>query len=106
MSDASRIEVLAEGLGIPLVNDRDQAGLGWLLEQIGESGIREAVAGLSGQRRPFVSNLAKAAGLQIPAAVHRAGVRAEGVAALQGIRGILTEAKGPTGDRMGRYRGR
>ena len=52
--------------GVIVVNDRDRRSLAWLREQVGDAAIAAAVTQLAGQRRPYVSNVAKALGIAIP----------------------------------------
>ena len=52
--------------GVIVANDRDRRSLVWLREQVGDAAIAAAVAQLAGQRRPYVSNVAKALGIAIP----------------------------------------
>lgn len=52
--------------GVIVANDRDRRSLVWLREQVGDTAIAAAVAQLAGQRRPYVSNVAKALGVELP----------------------------------------
>jgi hypothetical protein len=53
------VEILIE-------SDRDRRTYGWLLAQVGEVALRDACLSLAGNRRLYVSNLAKALGLKPP----------------------------------------
>ncbi|MGR0117842.1 cryptic plasmid protein A [Ralstonia pseudosolanacearum] len=64
-SDAGQPAAVA-ALGVIVANDRDLRSLTWLREQVGDTAIAAAVAQLAGQRRPYVSNVAKALGIAIP----------------------------------------
>lgn len=57
----------ADTLGAIVEKDRDRRELAWLRAQVGDDAIREAVAHLPGQRRPYVLNIARALGLVLPA---------------------------------------
>lgn len=54
-------------LGAIVANDRDRRALAWLREKAGDAAIREAAQSLPGQRRPYLSNIARALGLELPA---------------------------------------
>lgn len=60
--------------GVIVANDRDRRSLAWLREQVGDAAIEAAVSQLAGQRRPYVSNVAKALGIEIPSALALTGV--------------------------------
>ena len=51
-------------MSIVIENDRDQRALDWLVSQAGQHAVDAVV--LSGQRKLYVSNIAKSLGLQIP----------------------------------------
>lgn len=48
-------------------SERDRRILIWLVSQVGEQSVRQAVLSLPGARKPYVSNIAKALGLMPPA---------------------------------------
>lgn len=48
---------------IILNNDRDRRTLAWLRQQVGDAAVIQAISGLSGMRKPYVSNLCKVLGL-------------------------------------------
>lgn len=50
-------------------NDRDRRALAWLIDQVGEDAIRQAVGRLAGERKPFVSNVAKVLSVKLPRSV-------------------------------------
>lgn len=50
-------------------SDRDKRTLAWLIAQVGEKTVELVCSELSGTRRPYVSNLAKALGLVPPDSV-------------------------------------
>ncbi len=50
--------------------ERDQREYNYLLQQVGEKRIAEAIASLSGNRKPFVSNIAKLLKIEIPPETH------------------------------------
>lgn len=49
-----------------LANDRDRRTLEWLVAQVGEAAILDAVAQLAGARKPYLSNVAKVLGVELP----------------------------------------
>lgn len=58
----------AEGtaLGLIIANDRDRRTLAWLRDRVGDAVILEAVGQLAGNRKPYLSNVAKALGVALP----------------------------------------
>lgn len=56
--------------GVVLESERDRNTYRWLLENYGEDAIKRAIAGLSGARKPYVSNIAKSLGVSVPREVH------------------------------------
>ncbi len=56
-------------LGATVTNDRDRRTLAWLRAQVGDDAIRDTIAHLPGQRRPYLSNIARALGLVLPASL-------------------------------------
>lgn len=56
---------------ILIANERDQRTLAWLIEQVGEHAIVDAVGQLAGKRRPYLSNVAKVLGVDLPAQLER-----------------------------------
>lgn len=75
-------------LGIVIQNPRDERTLAWLLRTAGEAAVRDAVAQLAGQRRPYLSNITKVLGVTPPADLERAD-RQTAQAALAAIRARL-----------------
>ena len=56
----------ADALGVIVANDRDRRTLAWLLGQVGAEAVRGAVGRLAGERRPYLSNVAKALSVALP----------------------------------------
>lgn len=56
-------------LGAIVSNDRDRRTLIWMRAQVGDDAIRNTIATLPGQRRPYLSNIARALGLVLPASL-------------------------------------
>lgn len=81
------IEDLAEGVQIE--SPRDERTLAWLVEQAGAEAVRAAVGQLAGQRRPYVSNIAKALGLKPPERLAVAVPTAAQRAALEAVKARL-----------------
>lgn len=52
---------------IVIESERDQRTYQWLLSEVGEDAVRDACLSLAGNRRLYVSNLAKTLGLKPPA---------------------------------------
>lgn len=50
-----------------LNNDRDRRTFAWLCQQVGDAAISQAISGLPGERKPYVSNLCKVLGMEPPA---------------------------------------
>lgn len=55
-----------EDLGVIVENERDRRTLRWLIDIVGRDAIREAIQRIPGNRRPYVSNVAKVLGLTPP----------------------------------------
>lgn len=54
----------------PILNDeRDKRSWAWICDRVGESAALAAIERLAGNRKPYVSNIAKVLGLSIPADV-------------------------------------
>lgn len=56
---------------IIVTTDRDRRTLDWLISQVGVDAVREACHRLAGQRKPYVSNVAKVLGLTPPDTLKR-----------------------------------
>lgn len=56
----------ADALGVLLVNDQDRRTLSWLLDRVGPDEITRAVHLLAGQRKPYLSNIAKVLSVDLP----------------------------------------
>ena len=50
-------------------NDKDQRIYEWLLSQVGQQAIDDAINKLVGQRKPYLTNIVKILGLKIPKSV-------------------------------------
>lgn len=79
--------------GVVLESERDRNTYRWLLENYGEDAIKRAIAGLSGARKPYVSNIVKALGATVPFRVEHP-VSDDARAALRAVREKLA-AKNP-----------
>jgi hypothetical protein len=55
-----------------IANERDRQALDWLRARVGADAIQGAIERLAGQRRPYVSNLAKVLGVTLPTAAELA----------------------------------
>lgn len=51
---------------IIIANDRDRAGLDYLTKRVGAAAIDAALAALPGERKPYVTNVAKQLNIEIP----------------------------------------
>lgn len=51
---------------IVILNDRDRRVLSWLKSQFADEQILQALANISGQRKPFLSNVCKVLGVTVP----------------------------------------
>lgn len=56
-----------DAMEILIESERDQRTYDWLLSQVGETALQAACLALAGDRRLYVSNLAKVLGLRPPA---------------------------------------
>ena len=63
------LETFAQAYTIPLDNERDRRVLSWLRLTVGDDAIRDAIGRLAGRRKPFVSNLCRVLGVEVPPAV-------------------------------------
>jgi hypothetical protein len=63
------LETFAKAYAIPLDNDRDRRVLAWLRSTVGDEAIRDAIGRIAGRRKPFVSNLCRVLGVDVPPAV-------------------------------------
>ena len=73
-------------MGVVVESKRDERTLAWLIEQLGEGAVTAACLRLAGQRRAYVSNIAKVLGV-VPTKVVAATPAPE---AQDHIRHILT----------------
>lgn len=78
------------GMSILVNSKRDERVLAWLIEQVGEAAVVSASQSLSGARRRYVSNVAKALGLSPPKqlAVASSEHASRHIAAIQQLLGI------------------
>ena len=53
-------------LGVIVANDRDRRTLAWLRDRVGDAAILGAVGQLAGNRKPYLSNVAKALDVALP----------------------------------------
>lgn len=53
-------------LGVIISNDRDRRTFAWLKSHVGETAIVAAVEQLAGNRKPYLSNIAKALAVDLP----------------------------------------
>jgi len=53
-------------LGVIVDNAQDARTLAWLRVSVGDDAIRGAVSALAGSRKPYLSNLAKLLGVDLP----------------------------------------
>lgn len=47
-------------------NERDRRAAEWLVSKVGQDAVDAAIVGLAGNRRAYVSNIAKILGVEIP----------------------------------------
>ncbi|WP_322034196.1 hypothetical protein [Paraburkholderia sp. J76] len=76
--------------GVLVETHKDERCLAYLVAQKGEDAVRTAVTQLAGNRKPFVSNIAKILGVDFPDSVNLTP-QAEGQAHLQAIKAMLTK---------------
>ena len=79
--------------GVIVESPRDQRVLEFLVANVGAAEVRAAVTKLAGNRKPYVSNVAKILGISIPSHVE-ATSRSDGRAKLAEIREILNKKLG------------
>ncbi|REE17720.1 hypothetical protein B0G71_0681 [Paraburkholderia sp. BL27I4N3] len=79
---------LAEVTGVLVETSKDERILAYIVSVKGEAAICEAVAQLAGRRRPYVSNIVKILGVDVPEAVVITP-REEGLTHLEEIKKIL-----------------
>ena len=59
-------QAVGADLGVIVANDRDRRTLAWLRDRVGDAAITGAVGQLAGNRKPYLSNVAKALGVALP----------------------------------------
>jgi hypothetical protein len=79
-----------------LNNDRDRRTFTWLRQKAGDDAVAQAIAGLSGARKPYVSNLCKVLGLAPPTALEKTDreVAQTNLAAIRATLKMQSKAKG------------
>lgn len=75
-------------MDVVLESDRDRRALDWLISQVGQSAVESACSQLAGERKAYVSNLAKVLGLTLPDIVS-ATPKDEALVQLASIKNIL-----------------
>lgn len=55
-----------DNLGVIVANQRDRRTLAWLRERVDDAAIVGAVGQLEGNRKPYLSNIAKILGVALP----------------------------------------
>ena len=81
---------LAEKTGVLVETLKDKRCLSYLVSQKGEEAVRDAVTQLAGNRKPYVSNVARILGVEFPDSV-KITPQEEGRARLRDIKAILTK---------------
>lgn len=79
-------------MDVIVVSERDRRTLDWLIERVGREAVAQACTRLAGQRKPYLSNVAKALGLKPPASLE-VPTREEALARLSDLRRLLGERK-------------
>ncbi len=79
MDVAPDLESFAQAYTIPLDNERDRRVLSWLRSTVGDDAIRDAIGRLAGRRKPFVSNLCRVLGVEVPIEVVEPSATGQGV---------------------------
>lgn len=70
-----RARMDASSFGVLIESERDQRVFDWMVNEVGEAGIQVAVGQVvASGRRLYVSNIAKALGLEVPASLARTPV--------------------------------
>jgi hypothetical protein len=69
-------------------SDRDRRTLEWLVSEVGVDAVEQVCSQLAGERKPYVSNVAKALGLEPPECV-RFPTQEEARARLANLKEIL-----------------
>jgi hypothetical protein len=80
-------------MNVVLESDRDRRVLDWLVSQVGLPAVELACSQLAGERKAYVSNLAKVLGLTLPDSVS-ATPKHEALVHLTSIKNILKTRQG------------
>ena len=80
-------------MDVVLESDRDRRTLDWLVSQVGLPAVEKACSQLSGDRKAYVSNIAKALGLTLPDNIS-ATPKDEALVHLNSIKNILKTRRG------------
>ncbi len=72
---------------------RDQLEYEYLIKRCGEQRVAQAIASLPGARKPYLSNIAKAIGIEIPTDLQPAERSERGNAGLAAVREQLAKLK-------------
>lgn len=80
-------------MDVILESDRDRRALNWLIDQVGLSAVEDACSQLAGQRKAYVSNLAKALKLTLPDSIF-ATPKDEALVHLTAVKNILKTRRG------------
>ncbi|NYH24186.1 hypothetical protein [Paraburkholderia bryophila] len=81
---------LAAKTGVLVETPKDERCLSYLVSKKGEDAVCDAVAQLAGNRKPYVSNIARILGVEFPDSVQLTP-QEEGRARLRDIKAILTK---------------
>lgn len=79
-------------MDVVLESDRDRRALDWLVSQVGRSAVERACLQLAGERKAYVSNIAKELGLTVPDSIS-ATPKHEAVVQLAAIKAILKKGR-------------
>lgn len=80
-------------MDVVLESERDRRALGWLIDQVGSSAVEHACTQLAGDRKAYVSNIAKTLGLTLPDNIS-ATPKDEALVHLTSIKNILKSRRG------------
>lgn len=80
-------------MDVILETERDRRTFAWLIEQAGADAVEQACSQLAGQRKPYVSNLAKVLGLEPPDTMRQPS-KEEARARLAALKTILQAPRG------------
>lgn len=80
-------------MDVVLESERDRRALDWLVSQVGVAAVELACSQLAGERKAYVSNLAKVLGLNLPDSIS-ATPKDEALVHLTTIKNILKTRRG------------